>query len=255
MIRLLDSLVRSNLLVYLLVRRGAIYFCRYFLLEEGFSFLRFVEPNPSYAAIDIGSNDGTSIEMIRQVHPNQMIHSFDPVRSPLKEYQNFHYHRVAISDHEGNLKINIPKVGNMIFTQYSSSDKEKVISQLMGDFDLSSSEISFSTIESKCLKLDSFDLKPYFIKIDVEGGEVSVLRGSKEIIKRFSPVVLIEIQSFENYSTILNFMEALNYFNLKWPQKSRLKDYKDIGTYTRKRNNYLWIPKHIPNSWKLKQLN
>ena len=51
-------------------------------------------------------------------------------------------------------------------------------------------------IETEVVTLDKFcqmyDLQPDLIKIDVEGTELEVLRGSREIIKEYSPKLMIE---------------------------------------------------------------
>ena len=57
-------------------------------------------------------------------------------------------------------------------------------------FDANKLKIEKITVEIKTL--DSFQLKPEFIKIDVEGFEYQVLLGSEETIKKNRPILLIE---------------------------------------------------------------
>jgi FkbM family methyltransferase len=178
-----------------------------------------------------------------------MVHSFDPVISPTKTYENFHFHQTALSHLSDEIVLHVPKVKQWKLTQYSSSDVEKVTAQLTGDFNIQPKDISFTTIQSKCATLDSFHLIPYFIKVDVEGQEAQVIQGAIETIRKYKPVILIEIQSLEGYKLIGNFMEKLGYFHLNWPQNSRKKNLHEIGNYNRKHNNYIWLPSNPSIYW------
>ena len=255
MIRSLDSIIRSNLWIYNQARKRAVFLCRYFLLEEGFSFLRHITAAKGTVALDIGSNDGTSIEMIRRLQPDVPIHAFDPIIKPklAHKYADVTFHDVALSDSEGELELYIPTIHNLRLTQYSSNDRKKISSQLLGDFNVEQSEISFEKVVSKKIALDSMKLNPYFMKIDVEGQEESVLSGALQMILKNRPVLLIELQSFEAYRSIEKTMLDLDYFNLFWPQVKRKWDFSQEGTYSRKTNNYLWLPRGHSQNWTLRE--
>jgi Methyltransferase FkbM domain len=47
-------------------------------------------------------------------------------------------------------------------------------------------------LDAKIRTLDSFKLTPNFLKIDVEGGELGVLKGARETLARCKPIVLCE---------------------------------------------------------------
>jgi len=57
------------------------------------------------------------------------------------------------------------------------------------------------------LKLDSVDL----IKVDVEGSDLDVLKGAKNIIKRFHPRIIFEAFGDKEYNGIKNFLDNYNY--------------------------------------------
>jgi len=256
MIKSIDSIIRSNLWIYDQARKQAVFLCRYFLLEEGFSFLRHIEAHQESVSLDIGSNDGTSIEMIRRLQPHAHIHAFDPITSPKfsSKYRNVTFHNVAASNIEGKLTLFVPKIRNLNLSQYSSNDPRKVVSQLIGDFNVEPSEISCTKVESNSIRLDSMNLNPYFMKIDVEGQEEFVVRGSLDTIRVHKPILLIELQSFEAYRSMEAIMRELGYFNLSWPQQSRTKDFINMGTYSRKMNNYLWLPYETSKNWSLREV-
>ena len=57
--------------------------------------------------------------------------------------------------------------------------------------------------------LDSFDLEPDLIKIDVEGSHMSVLRGASETLKKYKPVVIVENEGIESRRKTGNFLGKL----------------------------------------------
>lgn len=74
-------------------------------------------------------------------------------------------------------------------------------------------------IDIETLCLDDFvtqnQLTPHFIKIDVEGHELQVLKGALETLKKHHPVLLIEAENrhLKNASVLdlFTFLEQLNY--------------------------------------------
>jgi hypothetical protein len=119
----------------------------------------------------------------------------------------------------------------------------------MEDFEVSREEIEFTRKQSECVLLDSLELNPFFIKIDVEGQEEAVVRGAIRTIAAHKPVLLIEIQSFEGYRSMQNLMREVGYFNLRWPQSRKDAFAQTPGHYSRRRNNYLWIPISNSKNW------
>ncbi len=59
--------------------------------------------------------------------------------------------------------------------------------------------------------LDSYNLKPTILKIDVEGFEMDVLEGGKETIKKYKPKIIIETHSSDLEKQVKDFLEKLDY--------------------------------------------
>lgn len=66
-------------------------------------------------------------------------------------------------------------------------------------------------------KIDSLEISPlHFIKIDVEGHELEVLRGAEQTLQRESLIVFVEIHSDELLEPIIAFMDGLQYLKYEF---------------------------------------
>jgi FkbM family methyltransferase len=86
---------------------------------------------------------------------------------------------------------------------------------------------NFTGDKAKQVRLDSFNLENIsFIKIDVEGYEMEVIRGALETIKKNKPTMIIEIFNDPEKLNKINEIAAIGY------------DYQSIGG-----DDYLFTPK------------
>jgi FkbM family methyltransferase len=77
----------------------------------------------------------------------------------------------------------------------------------------------------------NFKNKISVIKIDVEGFEVNVLNGAKNLILEHKPVVIVEIYEKLNFSTVLQFFEDIKY-----------KMYRKISNSEYSNQDYVFFP-------------
>lgn len=102
-------------------------------------------------------------------------------------------------------------------------------------------EIEVSTVDNL---VDKYSLNPGFIKIDVEGLEYLVLRGSKNTLENMRPVILSEISDFllkQNGSSakeVINLMESSGYIVAD-------ADNLETGSEISEPTNILCIPKEL----------
>ncbi len=141
--------------------------------------------------IDIGANIGdVSLHAAQFVGQTGNVHSFEPDPTNYKRFEtnldlnlfsNIHKNKVGLGDKAGTYNIANIDSGNQgmnrIVHEESSNSKTQ--------------QIQVSTLDSYVLekKLDKVDL----IKIDVEGFEYNVLKGSKTVIDTFHPTFFIEL--------------------------------------------------------------
>lgn len=99
------------------------------------------------------------------------------------------------------------------------------------------------------MKLDSMPHLPvpYFIKIDVEGYELEVLRGAVQLLKKGVNFIYVEIHSEELIAPICTLMESLGYRSNKAIETRIVKplDEEDGGKHLFSVYGYLFIGKGV----------
>ena len=156
--------------------------------------------------LDIGSNLGQSVTSLSVVCKAPTIISFEcntlcfPILSKvgiinrIVRGTQFSHKYSGLGAKAGSYSFMIPCFNGIQFLQEgflegTSIDKKSICSRI----GCSTKEIYFERVEVSINKLDSFNYKPNLIKIDVQGAEIDVLKGSCETIKNFKPILFIEI--------------------------------------------------------------
>jgi FkbM family methyltransferase len=126
---------------------------------------------------------------------------------------NIELHNIALSDFEGDTKLKIPIRKKSFFKSNFEDYYEGGLATIEPDNKLNNK--SFDTFDTKTLRLENFKFKEKigFIKIDVEGHEFNVLKGSEKLLKKDKPNLLIEIdkQHSSKVNETFNYLNELNY--------------------------------------------
>lgn len=253
-----EDWVRKHFLIYRVVRRAAPFICRFISLEDGFEILKYIEMNDiGFQALDIGANDGTSIRMIRKHQRTSKIIAFDPITRPRFNLKNVDFKEFALSSTSEKFSLFTPIVHGKTLTQYSSFHSEKLRNQIEHDLGLNTDDYGIVEKVVEAQPLDLLNLRPFFIKIDVEGAEKAVLEGSSKTIESHLPVILVEIQNLATFASISNEMDKHGYvcISLEPPRNLKAKTFElnIIKDYRNSQNNYVWIPNKPSPSWKFAQ--
>ncbi|NDG29194.1 FkbM family methyltransferase [bacterium] len=184
-----------------------------------------VEVNDCYQAIrhkvnpnilDVGANIGTISIWLSRIFTKGRIYSFEAQRQvfyqlagnvALNNLYNIDVFNYAVSSQEGFISVKEPNYfSNHDFGTFSLVETK--ITQSINNLVVPT--ISLDTFVEK-YKIDSVDL----IKIDVEGMDLDVLKGSLNIIERDSPVIYVE--HFDNKKSILTELKTfLNQFDYQF---------------------------------------
>jgi FkbM family methyltransferase len=151
-------------------------------------------------ALDIGGNWGQSIETIRRLRPAARIVSFEPnpvlARRLERAFAGSPAVTVkccALSEQAGQMRLHVPSYRGFVYDGLASLDYDEAYGWLNADrvagFD--PALLSVTSFDVEVARLDDFGLAPDFIKIDVQGHELAVLRGATQTLQH-KPVVMLE---------------------------------------------------------------
>lgn len=169
--------------------------------EADFRFLNHFAPDPNTEFLDIGANRAQSAQAMRLFNTKNRIHCFEPGSKTfgiLKKYSrglpNVVLHRTALSNRVSELTLFTPVYRGYVFDGLASTVREEaeewINSERVYFFDPARLKISSESVP--VMTLDSLGFNPSFVKIDVQGGELRVLEGAVDTIRRCKPLFLLE---------------------------------------------------------------
>jgi FkbM family methyltransferase len=147
-----------------------------------------------WTCIDIGANIGYfSLLMGRLVGPTGQIYAVEPTPSTYKmlveniqlnSLSNTRHEQLALSDHNGSLQFHIGPPGYEVYNSAGEITHPAAMDQV------------FKAITVPCETLDNYCSRQkikrvHLIKIDVEGDELSVLRGMDDTMKTNPEMILV----------------------------------------------------------------
>jgi FkbM family methyltransferase len=144
--------------------------------------------NAGSNCIDVGAHKGEVLDQILRFAPSGMHFAFEPIpemyRGLIEKYKskpNCKIFDLALSNSKGsstfNYVVSNPSYSGLIKRKYDRSNEEDTQITVKTDF------------------LDAVipaDIVITLIKIDVEGGELLVMEGAKQVLTRNKPVVIFE---------------------------------------------------------------
>jgi len=160
--------------------------------------------------VDVGAHAGT-YSILLSGNSNH-VHAFEPTRHSFDILQalnlrNVTVHNLALGSESGELELSLPTVGGetdfALATlrplgpgEYAEIEKQKIKVVKFDDFE---GDIDFNRID--------------FVKIDVEGFVMQVLRGMTRLVESNKPILLIEIEQRHNpsYRDVFDYLRGLRY--------------------------------------------
>ena len=148
--------------------------------------------NKNSVFFDIGANKGEYAYYAEKLINPEHIYLFEPekkLNGQLKAiFSNCQVFDIALSDNKGSHQFKIPVINGVIDNCLSSLEVDNK----------EDNETEAIIYEVKTDTLDNFtkekNIIPDLIKIDVEGHELSVLKGAENFISKYNPTLIIEIE-------------------------------------------------------------
>lgn len=146
-------------------------------------------PKSGNIAIDVGSAQGLWTEALASRFKHVV--ALDPVQQlRVLPYDNISFIKKAAWSHPAHLT----------FRSFNNMDQTSAV---FGRGEYRNYDKEIASNEADAIKIDSLKLKGVdFIKIDVEGAELEVLKGSRKTIKKNSPHILIEVHNPQQVAEI-----------------------------------------------------
>lgn len=199
----------------------------------------------AFTMIDIGANIGWNSMNMAKFFPKSRIYSFEPipetyatllVNLALNGLTNIKAIQVGFSDHD----------------QFATFYYDQQLSANASLANLSQKK-KIAKVKMKLVTLDKYCqqelIKPDFLKVDVEGAELFVLKGAEQIIAQAHPIIFAEMlrkwsKKFNYHpNEIIKFLDNLGYrcFILR---KNRLIPFLIMTDSTQETNFFFLNPKY-----------
>jgi FkbM family methyltransferase len=157
---------------------------------------------PDSVIFDVGANIGNHSIYFAKICSSR-VYSFEPQKSVFAILER----NVMLNQLENQILLfntalgSTSGRGNILVEDTSNLGSSRVVVENNGD-------IQIDSLDSLMLdKIDRIDL----IKIDVEGMELDVLKGSVEILNKFKPLLYIETKSQEDFNRVYSFLKKFGY--------------------------------------------
>ena len=184
--------------------------------ESDFLALNKFKPEADDVFIDVGSNRGEAIcsmllanqldNNIIGFEPNALV--FDKLKNRFGQNERITLHNTGLGNSKEQKSLFVPFYRNWMFDGLSSFNYDDAADWLKTRlWNYSEKKLKVKEVPCELIQLDSYNLKPYFIKIDVQGFELEVLKGAENTLNNHHPVLLIESITDE----VINFLKPLGY--------------------------------------------
>jgi FkbM family methyltransferase len=151
--------------------------------------------------LDVGASIGQSALSFRIYNSRSPILSLEPLPSHSGDLRfvgrviKGHQFLIAgAAEESGEATLYVPMLGSYELPAESSLDREDSVAVLrrLGAEGADPRSLHLKETKATLRRLDELEVEPDFVKIDVEGAELRVLRGLEETISRCHPVLMIE---------------------------------------------------------------
>jgi len=167
--------------------------------EYEFEILKHLTPHDR-CAIDVGANQGQTIDAIRLYHEDVKIYSFEPGKrqfdslcKKFKSDKNLVLKNLGLGKSELSADLYVPYYRNFMYDGLSSFSEDRAALWLNESSVWRFNPKHLNVIKEECKigLLDKYKMVPFFLKIHVQGFELDVIEGGVQTIREHLPVLLL----------------------------------------------------------------
>lgn len=186
-------------------------------VEEDFNIIDFFPNDQELVFLDVGGNRGFIIDVMLRKNKQCKIYSFEP-NPEIYKHTNDRFRNnprvkmfnFGLGEQLGSFKLYVPVYRGYVFDGLGSLspqfDDAWLASTLLF---YNKNKLHIREFVCEIKRLDDLNLNPFFMKVDVEGAELSVIKGSLQTIATSHPLILIE--SGNQDIEILNLLSQFGY--------------------------------------------
>jgi FkbM family methyltransferase len=194
--------------------------------------------------VDIGANGGQSAFAFAHLLPGYEIISFEPNPALWPELDfaarwlgpKFSYRKLGLGPAPAAMTLFVPCVGDLPITTRASLSETDAVAHCATLEAETGKSASIIEIEVQIAPFDSLELRPDFIKIDVEGFELGVLEGMRRTLTETRPIVMAESNS--NNEACWELLKGCGYCIFWYDRQARAL----VEQRQAKANNWFAVP-------------
>ena len=180
-------------------------------LDEADDLLRFFNANDKITIIDAGANVGQSVQKYKEIFPNAVIHSFEPVRKVYEQLEKNTRHYDGVSVYNMALGSQEGKITFYEYDDHVNSSALPMGSALSQHNVYHETQVECSTLDIQAAKNNINHIN--ILKLDTQGFDLEVLKGASKLIKENKiDVVMIEHIVAELYKNSPKYSEQVKFF-------------------------------------------
>lgn len=180
-------------------------------LDEADDLLRFFDSNEKITIIDAGANVGQSVKKYKEIFPQCIVHSFEPVRkvfdqlkNNVSEYKDVSVYNMALGSQEG-------KITFYEYDDHVNSSALPMGSALSQHNVYRETQVECSTLDIQASKNNIGHIN--ILKLDTQGFDLEVLKGARKLIEENRvDIVMIEHIVAELYKNSPPYWEQVKFF-------------------------------------------
>lgn len=166
--------------------------------------LRLIKVPAGALFADIGANRGWATRSFRTLHPHVRIEAFEPNPGMADRIAHLYrppdaLHAVALSNRSGEFPLYLPVYRGLTFDGLASLSEEEARRWLNAEtlFGFDPRRLEVRSVACRVATLDSFGIRPFFMKIDVQGFELEVISGGLATIAASEPIIFAESETLD----------------------------------------------------------